>query len=60
MSEDILGSLFHGCAFVAFLDQAAVEGGWPDETATRVRAYRYYEEELAAKNRRSDADARDA
>ena len=60
MTEDILDSLFHGCAFAAFLDQAAAEGGWPSPEATRVRAYRYYEAELAEKNRRPAADARDA
>ena len=58
--DSILDDCFHGCAFAAFLDQAAEEGGWPSQEATRRRAYRYYEEALAAKNRRSDAEARDA
>jgi hypothetical protein len=50
--DDILDSLFHGCALAAYLDQAAEDGGWPpDSEATRQRAYRYYEEELAKKNR---------
>jgi hypothetical protein len=50
--DDILDSLFHGCALAAWLDQAAEDGQWPpDSEATRQRAYRYYEEELARKNR---------
>jgi hypothetical protein len=49
--DDVLDSLFHGCALHAFLDQAAEEGRFPpDSEATRRRAYRYYEEELAKKN----------
>lgn len=48
--EDILGELFHGCAFAAFVDQAIAQGGPPDCEATRCRAYRYYEEALAEKN----------
>jgi len=51
--DDILDSLFHGCAWAAYLDQAAEEGGWPSREGTRRRAYRYYEDALAAKNRRS-------
>lgn len=43
---------FHGCAFAAFVDQAIAQGGPPDQEATRRRAYRYYEEALAEKNRR--------
>jgi hypothetical protein len=60
--DDILDSLFHGCALAAYLDQAAVDGQWPpDSEATRQRAYRYYEEALAEKNRRkSDPQAVDA
>jgi hypothetical protein len=52
VTEDVLDSLFHACAFAAYLDQAAADGGSPDPERTRHRAYRYYEEELAAKNRR--------
>ena len=33
--DDILDDLFHGCAFAAYLDQAALEGGPPDSEATR-------------------------
>jgi hypothetical protein len=50
--DEILNDLFHGCAFAAFVDQAVAQGGPPDREATRLRAYRYYEEALAAKNRR--------
>ena len=49
--DDILDNLFHGCAWAAFIDQAVEEGGPPDMEATRRRAYRYYEEELAKKER---------
>jgi len=49
--DPIWDDLFHACAFAAFLDQAAAERGWPDPEATRLRAFRYYEEALAAKNR---------
>lgn len=48
--NDILDDLFHGCAFTAFLEQASIEGGWPDPEATRVRAYRLYEQALAVRN----------
>jgi hypothetical protein len=48
--EDPLDSLFHGCALAAYLDQAQAEQGWPSSEATRVRAYRYYEEALAARS----------
>jgi hypothetical protein len=51
MRDDILDDLFLGCAFAAFLDQAAEEGGPPSSEATRKRAYAYYEEELALRNR---------
>jgi len=49
--DHILDDLFHGCAFAASIEQAAIEGGTPDIEATRRRAYRYYEEALAEKNR---------
>ena len=52
--DEILDDLFHGCAFAAFVEQAIAQGGPPDPEATRRRAYRYYEEALAAKNRRQD------
>jgi hypothetical protein len=49
--DDIWDSLFHGCAWAAFLDEAAALQGPPDSEATKRRAYRYYEEALAEKNR---------
>lgn len=48
--DDLLDSLFHGCALHAFLDQAEEERGWPSCDATGRRAFAYYEEELARKN----------
>ncbi len=53
--DDILDDLFHGCAFAAYVDQAIEEQGPPDREATRRRAYAYYEQELAAKNRSKEA-----
>jgi hypothetical protein len=50
--EDVLDSLFHGCALAAYVDQAALQQGRPDSVATRQRAYDYYENALAEKNRR--------
>lgn len=52
--DEILDDLFHGCAFAAFVEQAIAQGGPPDREATRLRAFRYYEEALREKNRRKD------
>jgi hypothetical protein len=52
--DDILDDLFHGCALAAFIDEAVRKQGSPDPEATRSRAYRYYEEALAQKNRVRD------
>ena len=52
-NDDILDDLFHGCALAAYLDQAGAEQGWPSSEATRRRAYRYYEDALAAKDGRT-------
>lgn len=54
MTDDgILDSVFHGCAWAAYLDEVAASGvSPPDVEATRLRAYRYYEEALAEKNAR--------
>jgi hypothetical protein len=50
--DEILDSVFHGCALAAYCHQAAEEGRWPpDSEATKQRFNRYYEEELAKKNR---------
>lgn len=48
--DDVWDDLFHGCAWAAYIDQAHAEQGWPDMEATRRRAFRYYEDELARKN----------
>jgi hypothetical protein len=51
--DDILDGLFHGCALAAYLDQAAEEQSWPPSSeGTKQRAFRYYEDALAEKNRR--------
>jgi hypothetical protein len=52
-TADILDDLFPACALAAFLEQAAIEQGWPDSEATRRRAYQIYEEALAVKNGRA-------
>jgi hypothetical protein len=49
--DDIMDSLFHGCALAAYVDQAIEQQGRPDSQATRQRAYDYYEKALAEKNR---------
>ena len=58
--DDILDSLFHGCAWAAYLDQAAEERGWPSCEGTRRRAFDYFEQSLreknAAKGRPGDCD----
>lgn len=48
--DEILDSLFHGCAVVAFVEQAILSGMAPELKATKWRAYQIYEEALAAKN----------
>ncbi len=53
--DDFSDDLFHACALHAFIDQAILQGRSPDQEATRQRAYRYYEEALAAKNAGCDA-----
>ena len=53
MTDDILDSLFHGCALRAYLEiYAATRQFPPDSETTRRLAYHYYEQELAEKNRR--------
>jgi hypothetical protein len=52
MTDDILDSLFHGCALLAYLEIYAHTGQFPpDSEATRQRAFQLYEEALAEKNR---------
>lgn len=48
MTDEVpLDDLFHGCALLAFVEQAERQQGWPDPDETRRLAYRYYEEALA-------------
>lgn len=51
--DDILDDLFHGCAFAAFVEEAAKAGGPPCSELTRRRAFRYFEEALAEKQGRT-------
>jgi len=51
--DDILDSLFHGSALMAYVQVAAELNCWPPPVeATRLRAYDLYENALAEKNRR--------
>lgn len=53
MTDDILDSVFHGCALRAYLETYALTKRFPpDSEATRRRAYQLYEEALAEKNHR--------
>jgi hypothetical protein len=56
-TDDIWDDLFHGCAWAAYIDQAHAKPGRPDSETTRQRAFQYYEEELAKKNRPQDGRA---
>jgi hypothetical protein len=49
--DDFWDDIFHGCAWAALIDEAIAQRRWPDSEATRRRAFRYYEEELAKRNR---------
>jgi hypothetical protein len=52
MTGDPLDDLFHGCALRAYLEVWAETRQFPpDRELTRWRAYRYYEEELAAREK---------
>jgi hypothetical protein len=59
-NDPIWDDVFHASAWAAYLDEAYVQQGWPDCEATRRRAFRYYEEALAAKNCRSKSHAQAA
>jgi hypothetical protein len=49
--DSILDDVFHGCALRAYLEVLAETGQFPPGSeATKQRAYRYYEEALAAKD----------
>lgn len=57
MIDDILDDLFHGCALQAWLEQAALEGRMPCESATRRRAFQFYEEALRMKQPAAQSNA---
>ena len=59
-NDDVCDSLFHGCAWAAFVDLLAEEGSPPDREATRRLCYAYYEEELRKKNAATSDAAGDA
>jgi hypothetical protein len=49
--DDVLDSVFHGCALTAYLQIAAETGAWPPPSEpTRQRAYDLYEAALADKS----------
>jgi hypothetical protein len=50
MTDDILDELFHGCAFIAFVEVSHACRGWPESESVKRRAYRLYEEALAELN----------
>ncbi len=54
--DELLDDVFHGCAFAAYIEEAAKASGPPCPEATRQRAYRYFEESLAEKQGRSLAE----
>ncbi|MBY0457831.1 MAG: hypothetical protein K2V38_10870 [Gemmataceae bacterium] len=49
---------WHGCVWAAFVEAARACGGMPAGEDVRVRAYRMYEQELAARNAARDRDDR--
>ena len=49
LDPEIFDDLFHGCAWAAFLEQAALQQGTPCPEQTRRRAYQLYEEALTEK-----------
>jgi hypothetical protein len=49
--DEILDSIFHGCALIAYIQVATETGIWPPPCVeTRRRAYDLYEQALAEKN----------
>jgi hypothetical protein len=51
-----MSDMFHGCAFAAFVEEAAKASGPPCPEATRRRAYRYFEELLSEKQGRCQSE----
>lgn len=54
-SDPIWDDPFHACALAAYVAEARAAGGVPDPEATRRRAYRLYEEQLARERMAEDA-----
>lgn len=54
--DEVWDSLFHACAWAAYLELAVATGGPPPSDLTRRRAYRLYEDELARRNRERSAN----
>ena len=54
-TDPIWDDLFLGCALAAYVAEARAAGGEPDSEATRRRAYRLYEEQLARQRMTEDA-----
>jgi hypothetical protein len=52
MTDEITNDLFHCCALVAFVEQARLQQAWPDQAATRRRAFGLYETELRSRQDR--------
>lgn len=59
IDDDLLDDIFHGCAFAAYVELAAACRGVPDMDATRMLAYRYYEEQLAERNAKPEVTPAD-
>jgi len=60
LDDSFLDDPFHGAAWAAFAELYRETGGMPDSEATRIRAYRIYEEELAGKNREKTITSKEA
>jgi hypothetical protein len=54
--DAFMDDIFHGCAFAAFVEEAAKVKAVPCSEATRRRAFRYFEEALAEKQGRTSAN----
>ncbi|MFO0943700.1 MAG: hypothetical protein U0930_23435 [Pirellulales bacterium] len=54
LDEDLFDDLFHGCAFAAFLDEAALSQTQPCSERTRKRAYRYFEQALTVRHEQDE------
>ena len=57
-TDPIWDDLFLGCALAAYVAEARAARGVPDPEATRRRAYRLYEEQLARDRAGGDATGR--